>query len=265
MIKYELDLKMPQWYKEISEINGLILSNDLDSLISCNYLKEKFNCNVIGFYSFNELYSNGLHFKEAIGVDIDFCRSKCFGNHAIPKEIKNTNCVNLNNTITLDGGNYTKKFAGSTIVMLMALYNDFNNLNEEQIKLLMCIDSGYKQYYKYRKQFDVWYKKLGIYDKVVNVLKQYTLEEMQEYSIDLGINVGIVMIDDTLAYDKEFDIEKISNILSYDLVLPVDKFSLFMEFNTKSCLTSDFKHHYNKETIISCARTYKDSVRFTYN
>ena len=78
-LKDELKQKLPQWYKDRENQYGLILTDDIDSLLSCAILKAKMNWDIEQVMLFNAkqnseisvdwhgVADNATH--EAIGVD----------------------------------------------------------------------------------------------------------------------------------------------------------------------------------------------------
>ena len=154
--------KFPSWVKDI-EKNPLILSDDIDSLMSYIFLRDHFNCKVRYYYDVNgenwthklykqKGYDYGFDTKKAIAVDLALEGYRCWDNHVIKvRDTDNTNklSANLNviDNIYLD--NYTNKWCVSTYITILSYYNiDISKWNREQLAILCSIDGVY---YPFRK------------------------------------------------------------------------------------------------------------------
>ena len=54
-MKKELKQRIPMWYEDITQYE-LCLTDDIDSLLSCVFLKEKFWTDIRMFYTFSKMY-----------------------------------------------------------------------------------------------------------------------------------------------------------------------------------------------------------------
>lgn len=144
---------LPQW-AESEEKFDLILSNDLDSLLSCMVLKEVKGYDIKYFYDFNAIYSiDGQPLTEdVIGVDIALIKGKCFDNH-VTKMSKydwfNNEAINLNNIYGACGNDdmYFTKYNLSTALLVYSYYDFPLPETEEGKMILLAIDSSYMGYY----------------------------------------------------------------------------------------------------------------------
>lgn len=150
------------WYNINSDKHFLVLSDDIDSYLSCLFLRKKFGVDIGGFYDFKNLYKNSkvkTKGKEPIFVDIDVCNGFAFGNHVTA--FKNRNCVNFNYYISQN--DYTDKFAGSTLITLFYGYKyNLKEKDHDKVRFWVMIDSWQKQFFEYRKRWDSWVKDLKI-------------------------------------------------------------------------------------------------------
>lgn len=144
------------WYKYIDKSKYYtVLTDDIDSYLSCLFLKKKFGIEIGGFYDFKSLYVNSeeVEGKQPIYIDGDVTTGYAFGNHVTA--IHNPDCINLNKDIT--SKTYSEKFAGSTFMTLLSLYDyDLTRCNEDKIFFYLMIDVWFKQYFKYRSKWDKW-------------------------------------------------------------------------------------------------------------
>ena len=114
--------KFGEWYLNIDKDKYyLVLTNDIDSYLSCLYLKALFGVEIGGFYDFEALYINSeiTKGKEPIYVDADINSGLAFGNHVTA--LSNPDCINLNQGIKQN--NYTDKYAGSTLMIRKEKHN----------------------------------------------------------------------------------------------------------------------------------------------
>ena len=153
-LKDELKQKLPQWYQDTENKYGLILTDDLDSLLGCAILKAKMNWDIQEIMLFNAkrnyeisvdwhgVADNATH--EAIGVDFAKVNGKCFDNHLCmfnSDDTYNKEAINLNHIYGINRNSYTKKYNLSTALLLWSLYDlPKNNLPDELMMLLLCID-----------------------------------------------------------------------------------------------------------------------------
>ena len=251
----------PEWWKTIdNERYYLVLTNDLDSWLSCLYLSKKFNLNIGGFYDFKSLWVNDkANGKEPIYVDCDLTNGKAFGNHV--QGIANPQSINLN--IGINQHNYTDKYAGSTLMMLFSLYGEsFNYFNEEQIKLLLCVDSWFKQFFNFRKQWDNWVELMDL-EFINEIVTQGTTDYYYNLIIDYGLNKNI-KINSNGKLLCGIDLEKISHIKGLFIKNPnglvFDK--KIKDFNTLNADTNIAIPDYIN--IFSSAMVYRNRVSFSY-
>ena len=84
------------WYKYIDKSKYYtVLTDDIDSYLSCLFLKKKFGIEIGGFYDFKSLYVNSeeVEGKQPIYIDGDVTTGYAFGNHVTA--IHNPDCIKL--------------------------------------------------------------------------------------------------------------------------------------------------------------------------
>lgn len=158
-------LKGNEWIDSTDEY-GLILTDDLDSALSCAILKSVKGWSIEQAYIFKankpivkskdaQLYDylgtieNATH--ESIGVDLALTAGKCFDNHLTQfsyGEKINPESINLNRVQNIYRQNYSKKYNLSTVVLLWSLYNlQKEGLSDELMMLLIAIDGSYEGFF----------------------------------------------------------------------------------------------------------------------
>lgn len=239
---------------------SLILSDDVDSLVSCAILQKLFDYPIHYFYDFNGMYCNELLFlcPEPVGVDLALVQGKAICNHVTKlsdRDSYNDQLINLNVITNVSVQNYTKKYAGSTALFLYSLFRQELKLKETDLfwSILLSTDSyflGYKPEFRERQQYylvdalelpEVYElqkdRSFLDFEKVQNRLKmkekirlengQLNIHEdcFRELLAHLGLHVPKIEND----FDQLEQYEKI--VVPYGHVLAIDK----SNFSTFSC------------------------------
>lgn len=141
----------------------LILSDDIDSLVSVAILQKLFGYPIHYFYDFSGMYCNELSFlcPEPVGVDLALVQGKAVCNHVTrvsDRDSFNEQLVNLNLITDISVQNYTEKYAGSTAVFLYSLFRKELRIKETDLfwTILLSIDSyylGYKPEFRERQRY----------------------------------------------------------------------------------------------------------------
>lgn len=263
-MKNEIKQKFPVWCNEIGieKIENLCLSDDIDSLFSCIILQKLFpHLKINVFYDFNNLYKTDKTdktVKDCIGVDMDLVRGKCWGNHVT---VNNPKSANLNTILGIGRDNYTSKFAGSTLLTILSYYNvDLSELNKKQLEVLICIDVAFKQYYFNKELFKKYYDDILEYPMFIKIIEKHNADYfyniIKEYN--LHEHIWIDILDNTL--HTRIRLDKLGELFPHlSFSLPENEFKLHREFQI---IQSPYIRH-NKEQIFSCARTYKNALRYS--
>lgn len=203
--------KFQKWTQEITKDYFLVLTDDLDSLFTTAILNLLFGCRIGYFYDFHRLYKidESIDKTKIIGCDLAVESSiKTFCNHVtrIHRDDEvNPLSANLNNFIGIHAKSkqYFNKYAGSTAIMVLSLYDAWDKLllpghselTEMQKKILLCIDSyflGYYQpkfyeaYHAFRKFQDIL--ETHMFNDVLETHTKWQLEQFKrEYKLDSKI------------------------------------------------------------------------------
>jgi hypothetical protein len=249
-----------EWYKEINKENQkLILTDDIDSLVSCSILHNKFGIEIGGFYDFKNLYYDmGLFFREDIYIDCDTSKGKCFGNHY--PIMGNKQAINL----THRAEPYYKKYPFSTAILLLHLYDyDFNDFTDNQIRNLLLIDSAYKGYYSNVKKFqNIWidwaHKVNG--EKLVEVA-QNTSEKWWSVKSQELLTSEKIYINGKGSLETKLPLKIIESEIGIPLIKDFDGLELQ---NIMSFRIQNGYRNINHKRIFSGVYTYRDKVRYSY-
>ncbi len=152
---------LPKWYED-SKKYGLILTDDIDSLLSCTILKQVKQWEIDRVLIFKADKDKTIDYmgitdnatNEAVGVDLALQNGKCFDNHVsrINKlDTFNRECINLNIIKDVTRENYFNKYNLSTVLLLWSLYDLPIPESEDGKMILLTIDSSYYSYFSYPK------------------------------------------------------------------------------------------------------------------
>lgn len=240
-LKDQLKQQLPQWYKDRENKYSLILTDDIDSLLSCAILKAKMNWDIEQVMLFNAKHNSEISIDwhgvadnathEAIGVDFAKVNGKCFDNHLCmfnSDDTYNNEAINLNHIYGINRNSYTKKFNLSTTLLLWSLYDlPKENLPEELMMLLLCIDSSFYSYYHgFQRQNYRWLVDELNLPEFYKCQKRHTEYEFIKIAKKYRVKEKIYVKDHHLHTD--IDIDGINDLLLWDtdawLELPSDKF-----------------------------------------
>lgn len=260
-MKNEIRNSFCDWYKDIDkEKYYTVLTNDLDSYLSCSFLKKKFGVKIGGFYDFEALYVNKelTEGKEPIYVDADVTKGCAFGNHVTG--LRNHDCINLNSGIKIN--NYTDKYAGSTLFTLYSLYDfDLRDFPKYKIQLLLTTDVWFKQYFRFRNKWDYWVEVMGM-EYLTDIISEYSSQDYYDVLLGYKLNSEIkIMPDGTLFFPIDYEGIKEDfgmTIPKNDIVFDTKVLDLKIE---NGCL---YKMYQKKDSIFSNAMTFKDSLCYSY-
>ena len=249
LVKQDLLNTYPEWWKDINaEDYYLVMTDDCDSLFSCQRLHTLFNIEVGGFYSFDSglwLSEEIADWKTPIYVDLSIGQNQlCFDNHRT--FLKNPNRVNPNNIPR----RYYEKYNFGTLALIAALYGGVSDMDEEQKTLLIAVDGGFIGYYRNNGRWkDVnlyWLDKLGLTEYLVPILEKHDMKYFQDFSVDYGLYDKILISKDGFLETPTYSVPQ----YQFDLVQPVEKV-----FTNIYDATKRFK---NNENIWVSAETYQN-------
>lgn len=249
LVKQDLLNTFPEWWKDINaEDYYLVMTDDCDSLFSCQRLHTLFNIEVGGFYSFDSglwLNEEIADWKTPIYVDLSIGQNQlCFDNHRT--FLKNPNRVNPNNIPR----RYYEKYNFGTLALIAALYGGVSDMDEEQKTLLIAVDGGFIGYYRNNGRWkDVnlyWLDKLGLTKYLVPILEKHDMKYFQDFSVDYGLYDKILISKDGFLETPTYSVPQ----YQFDLVQPVEK--VFTNIRDAT------KRFQNNENIWVSAETYQN-------
>lgn len=253
----------PDWVNDTKKYD-LILSNDIDSLLSCIFLEKIKEYKINYFFNFTSIYRTDKMKNPIIGVDIDFrdVNMKCWGNHYTRNNgFHNNNSANLNNIFVTD---YYSKYAGSTLLEIVSYYDfDISQFNEEAKMILLCIDGSYKGFYhrKFKEIHRKWFMNVLQLNDLYSILENRSEDEFIEIMKKYNLN-GKIWIDNNGYLQTNIKLDELSEIFGFPIELPKKQFVKSRDFQYE---VREAENLMNIDTskIISIARTRFDEVKLS--
>ena len=268
---------LPKWFEEQTN-NELVLSNDLDSFVSCAVLSKVKGWKIRYFYDFNNLYKSDKVKEDKdkrVWVDVAIMNGeKAFDNHlsyVTMDEVRDSLTINPNNMCWITKDCYTDKYCGSTALLLWSLYDLPLPETEEGKMLLLAIDSTYYGYWspnykdKFRDRNKYFLCDVFGMEELYKVQERHTYEEFQEIKNKYNINKPITWGEDGKLH-TELDIDVIGEALGIELnVVEDDEFILWTKYKIINNNVYGIKKvsDISKKDIFSLAFTYSNKVRYS--
>lgn len=268
-----LDYKenIPQWFEEQTKLD-LVLSDDIDSLLSCALLERVKGWKPKYFYNFESCYASKElknERNERCWVDVAIMNGeKAFDNHVSMVTIWdewNTQMINPNLMADITNDDYADKYAGSTALLIWSLYDLPLPKTEEGKMLLLCIDSTFKGHYnpKFAEANQFYLCDMFDFGELYDVMERHKLSEFYDLIIKYNLNDTIVVENGTL--NCKMDLKKIGELLGVDIKLPDDSFLLWKEYEIMQTNINRYVETCKEiaNNIFTLAFTYRNSARYS--
>jgi hypothetical protein len=252
------------WHKNLDHKHYIMFGDDIDSWVSTYILYKLFGCQIALFYDFGNIYHReGIDItkimnSKLVGVDVDLAKNKCFGNHVT--YIENPDCISLNRGIEYGNNNYLNKFAGSTLITILSLYDiDLSGFTVQQLEILISVDTAFKQYFFNSRIFKYYYEDVLEYPLFVEIVKGKT----KNYFYDIIVKYGLhekISIDDDGYLQTKIKLNELSEIFNIDLSLPQDKYIHFYDLQDRGMDLTQIKD-IDPDKIFSSAVTNRNFVK----
>jgi len=270
--------KLPQWYNDTAQYD-LVLSDDIDGLVSTAAITYATGWQVGYFYDFDNLYIND-RIKDKrnksvtrVWADIAYIgNEKTFDNHvtaASPADSINRNSINPNifgQEKIVTNWNYYDKYVGSTALMVWSIYNLPSPQSEIGKMVLLAIDASYKGHYFPGKWHDLnrhYICDVFGFPELYDVMRRHTEKDFRRLFDQYGLNRKICAAGGTI--NTYLDNTWLSDILGIPITIPEDNFIRFAKFNAVKNEIS-----YKKESLafldghaLTAAFTGKDKVKYS--
>lgn len=244
-MKVEYLSKVPTWYRDFTKYD-VVLSDDIDGLVSTSALKFAKNWNVEYFYDFSTLYaSNNVYFKEnksatRVWADVSIIvqDAMTFDNHVNRMSLDdytNPNAINPNILSDITNKNYYDKYLGSTALVIWDLYKIPLPETEEGKMLLLCIDTTFKGFYgkpQYQKANKHFLCDVLDMEELYEVLKRHTQKEFYQMIEKYELSRKIRVNSDGYLYTN-LDLDLLTRLLGIPVELPQIKMNRYASFENK--------------------------------
>ncbi len=231
--------RLPDWYLKINpEKDKLMLTNDIDSLMGCSILRQLFDMEIKSFYDFKSIYfADGIERK----------------------------AINLNNIFDIK---YYQKYPFNTVILISWLYNiDIEKWTDEQLQVLLSIDTSFKGYYidnsHFKKVYTDWLDKLDYRFLEDRILKKMTKKDFAQIQRRYRLS-GYIKIGKNGRLKTNIDLKKLNTLFS-DIIhieLPQDKFKKGRDFTLKQ-VNPATETVVPQELIFSMAWIYKNQLKMS--
>ena len=205
---------VPTWYKDTENKYHTILTDDIDSLLSCTILKEVMGWEIKEVFLLRQVanYSD-------IPIDV-----------SADKDYKNEESINPNLMEDVTKKNYTEKYAGSTVLLLWSLYGLSKDMTDEAMMLLLTIDSSFLGYYDDRYRPYIKHYLVDVLDlpEFYNCIERHTQEDFRRIRNKYHLSGKIRLENGYLK--TNIDIDKINDVLLwetaevFEIELPKEEF-----------------------------------------
>lgn len=234
-----MKFEFPLWVDDDDTNYSLCLSNDIDSLLSCIYLKQIKGYNISHFYDFSNIY-RAINSKNVIGVDIALHKGKTWDNHVTmlnDTDYCNNESANINNILGINRENYFTKYCGSTLLEILSYYDvDISDYSEEAKMILLAIDSTFKGYYSAYSN-DIKANKFYLcevleFKELYNILENHKVTDFLKIISKYGLSKNIYIENGIL--ETEIDLAGLSKVFLFDIELPKYEFTKTKDFSNLS-------------------------------
>lgn len=258
----------PEWVNDTEENYELMLTDDIDSLVSCALLRKIKGYEINYFYDFKSIYEINDSQNKAIAVDASLTQGKCWDNHVTMlsrKDSVNKESANLNNILEINRDNYFQKFCGSTAIQIWSYYGLPLPESEEGKMALLAIDGGFLGHYDTRF-IEIHSKYLNAmeFSELIEVLERHTKSEFfqleQKYNLKRKIELNK---DGRLS--TNIDLSALEGLFLLDLKLPNQQFTIRNEFSRDYPTQLGYGNYIKDDfpEMLSVALINKNRVAFT--
>lgn len=276
MKKYYRD-KLPKFIDHDLSNNGLILTDDLDSLLSCTVLQTIKNCSIKSFFALKynkERYVDGLDdmlcsaqgltdnadIDKLIGVDMSLLNGRTFDNHIVKlskDSFTNPESVNINSIKNINRDSYIYKYSGSTLLQIWSIYDlPKTGLSDELMMLLLSIDSTYFGFYKndfFRKQLEFYMLDVLELEEFWNCMQRHKYNDFKAVAKKYNAASKINALHGYLS--TKIDIDGINGLLADNnidvkIALPQDKFNHYATY-------ASYSHQLQNDDVVKIVEDFE--------
>lgn len=252
------------WYTKLDNTYSLMESGDIDSHFSSVLINDWFGCSIDLFNSFSTIYHrenldiNSVKSNKLVAIDVDMTKGKCIGNHIT--YLQNPDVISLNKGLKYGCQEYFSKFAGSSLMTVLSIFNyDLNDFTQEQLEVLISVDTAFKQYSFNPELFKEYYNDILEYSMFTELVSKYDNEYFYNIIKDYKLHEDIRVNEDGYLETK-IELDRLSDLFDINLSLPTERFVPFYSMQTVGKPLHEFKRVVDKDKIFSSACTGKNFV-----
>ncbi|MGV3266201.1 hypothetical protein ACEE99_20220 [Cytobacillus pseudoceanisediminis] len=269
-MKKVLKERFPEWCSDFTQgQNSLILTDDFDSLLGCAIEKYVKGNDINYFYNFNKLYvADRSDDKKALGIDLALHKGKSWCNHVVrinENDYVNPQTANINALLKVHSGNYTKKYAMSTVLTMWSYYGLPLPKTKEGKMLLLCVDSSYLGHYReaFKDVHNEYIRLLG-FEELIDLLNETTEFDYELLQGKYRTKAKIQLNKDGYL-QTNLPLADLQGFFDFPIELPSQQFTLRNQF--KEGKGNTFQTHSKDklgENVVSFALTGKKYFKYTY-
>jgi hypothetical protein len=268
-MKAKLKERFPEWCTDYTQgLNNTILTDDLDSLLGCAIEQYVKGNEVNYFYNFNKLYvADDSDKRKPIGIDLALHKGKSWCNHVVrinENDYVNPQTANINAVLNVHKGNYFKKYAMSTALVMWSYYGLPLPKTKEGKMLLLAIDSGYLGHYndRYHDVHNAYLEYMGM-SEMIDLLNETSFKEFETLQGMYKTKAKIQLNNDGYL-QTNLPLAELQGFFDFQLKLPEKRFTLRNQFEDKYGFTYLIDSKDKLEgTIISFALTGTKKFKYT--
>jgi hypothetical protein len=268
-MKAKLKERFPEWCNYYTQgLNNTILTDDLDSLLGCAIEQYVKGNEVNYFYNFNKLYvADDSDKRKPIGIDLALHKGKSWCNHVVrinENDYVNPQTANINAALNVHKGNYFKKYAMSTALLMWSYYDLPLPKTKEGKMLLLAVDSGFLGHYRdsFKDVHNAYLEIMGM-SELIDLLNTTTESEFELLQGLYKTKEKIKLNTEGFLHTK-LPLAELQGFFDFQIELPEKRFTLRNQFQERTGYTSliDSKDKLQGE-IISFALTGKKFFKYT--
>ncbi|MEB2264154.1 hypothetical protein LAV77_05010 [Priestia megaterium] len=269
IMKNKLKTLFPDWCADYEKSKySTILTDDLDSLMTCAIERHVKSNDINYFYNFNELYvSDRSDKRKPIGCDLALVKGRSWCNHVVrikKDDTVNPQTANINALLKVSRENYTKKYAGSAALTAWSYYDLPLPKTREGQLLLMSIDSAYLGHYSpYFKSTHNAYLDMMGFPQLIDLLNNTTVKEFKDIKQKYN-TYSKIKLDPHGNLTTQLNLQEIQKLFDFEIALPERQFQLRNKFEyvkDENITNTDSKD--GIPNLISFALVYKNTASYT--
>ena len=255
--------------KALEGKKAVIGNTDLDGLLSMAIVQQYYGLDFGGWYDNNTLLgTTDYRLKDYIGVDVSF--SKAMSMKSISNHVE-VDCNSISCNSHINSKNYHKKSMFSTALLLLSAIdlNKVNNMTDEQMRLLLVVDSTYLGWFsgggRYKDTLKGYLMAYDLY-RAIEVLENSSVEDFEQVrdSYKVWQSGAMYLHQEELAqFMITSGFSKIFKVLEIDEPVINKTVRVKVQGRWNECNERVYRRISKNKRIMSNAMTYRNKVYYT--